>query len=86
MTRPVRHVTFYSKPGCHLCEDAEELLDALRDDYDLRVTWIDITGDLEIYERYKYEIPVVIVEDGGTASGRIDEAALRRALRTATAS
>lgn len=86
MTRPVRHVTFYSKPGCHLCEDVEELLDALRDDYDLRVTWIDITGDLEIYERYKYEIPVVIVEDGGTASGRIDEAALRRALRTATAS
>lgn len=86
MTRPVRHVTFYSKPGCHLCEDAEELLDALREDYDLRVTWIDITGDLEIYERYKYEIPVVIVEDGGTASGRIDEAALRRALRTATAS
>jgi glutaredoxin len=80
MTRPVRHVTFYSKPGCHLCEDTEELLDVLRGDYDLRVTWIDITGDLEIYERYKYEIPVVIVEDGGTASGRIDESALRRAL------
>jgi glutaredoxin len=80
MTRPVRLVTFYSKPGCHLCEDAEELLDDLRGDYDLRVTRVDITGDLEIYERYKYEIPVVVVENGGTASGRIDEAALRSAL------
>lgn len=79
--RPTYHVTFYTKPGCHLCEQAEELLDDLRRDYDLHVTAIDITRDLAVFERYKYEIPVVVVAGGGVASGRIDAAALRRAFQ-----
>lgn len=78
--RPMRHVTFYTKPGCHLCEDAEELLDGLRNAYDLHITSIDITTDLAIYERYKYEIPVIVVEGGGAIGGRIDDDVLRRAL------
>lgn len=78
--RPSYRVTFYTKPGCHLCEQAEELLEDLRRDYDLSVTPIDITSDLAIFERYKYEIPVVVVEGGGTVSGRIDAPGLRRAF------
>ena len=62
--RPMRHVTFYTKPGCHLCEDAEELLDGLRNAYNLHITSIDITTDLAIYERYKYDIPVIVVQHG----------------------
>ncbi len=78
--RPTRRATFYTKAGCHLCERAEELLEALQDDYDLRVTVVDITSDLMLFERYRYEIPVVAVEGGATVSGRIDLAGLRRAL------
>lgn len=78
--RPLRRVEFYTKPGCHLCEHAEELLEDLRGEYDLRVVSINITTDLAVYERYKYEIPVVIVEDGGTVFGRIDRPSLERAL------
>ncbi len=78
--RPIRRLTFYTKNGCHLCEQAEDLLDDLRREAELRVTPIDITTDLAIYERYKYEIPVVVVTDGGTVSGRITLAGLRRAL------
>lgn len=78
--RPLRRVTFYSKPGCHLCEEAEEFLDDVRDRYELLVTTIDITADLTVFERYKYEIPVIVVEGGGTVSGRIAPEALRRAL------
>src|SRR5579875_2874608 len=70
--RPVRHVVFYTKPGCHLCEQAEELLEDLHADYDLRITPVDITSDLAVFARYRYEIPVVVVEEGGTVSGRID--------------
>jgi glutaredoxin len=79
-TRPVRRVTFYTRPGCHLCEQAEELLADLRRDYEVHVTSIDITTDLAIFERFKYEIPVVDVEGGGTVAGRIDERLLRHAL------
>ena len=64
----------------NLSERAEELLEDLRHDYDLRVTAIDITADLAVFERHKYEIPVVVVAGGGTVSGRIDERLLRRAL------
>lgn len=78
--RPLRHVVFYTKPGCHLCEQAEELLEDLQADYELRITPVDITSDPAVFERYRYEIPVVVVEGGGTVSGRIDVAALRRAL------
>lgn len=82
--RPLRRITFYTKAGCHLCEHAEELLEDLRGEYDLRITSIDITTDLAVYERYKYEIPVVVVEAGGTASGRVDERLLRHALDAGT--
>ena len=81
--RPTYHATFYTKPGCHLCEQAEELLDDLRHDYDVHVTVIDITRDLAVFERYKYEIPVVVVAGGGVVSGRIDPVALRRAFQPA---
>jgi len=81
--RPIRHVTFYTKPGCHLCEYAEELLEDARPDYDLRVTAIDITTDLALFARYRYEIPVIVVEGGADVSGRIDATGLRLALESA---
>ncbi len=80
--RPVRYVTFYTKAGCHLCEHAEELLEDLQAAHDLRVTVIDITTDLTLFERYRYEIPVIDVAGGAIVSGRIDAADLRRALGT----
>ena len=78
--RPVRRVTLYTKAGCHLCEQAEELLEDLDAAYDVRLTKVDITEDLATFERYKYEIPVIVVEGGGTVGGRVSAEALRRAL------
>ena len=82
--RPVRHVTFYTKAGCHLCEHAEELLEDLRATHDLRVTAVDITTDLTLFERYRYDIPVIVVESGAAVSGRITAAGLRQALESVT--
>ena len=74
-------VRFYTKQGCHLCEQAEELIEALATECPLDLEMIDITTDIDIFDRYRYEIPVVAVEGGGTVSGRITEADLRRVLR-----
>jgi len=79
-SRPTRRVIFYTKPGCHLCEQAEDLLDDLRADIDLTVEAIDITTDLAVFERYKYEIPVIAVDGGSSVSGRIDRTSLYQAL------
>jgi glutaredoxin len=48
-------VQFYTKAGCPLCEDAEELLDALDADYEK----IDIYRDDVLFERYRYRVPVI---------------------------
>jgi hypothetical protein len=81
----IRTVRFYTKPGCHLCEQAEELLEALAFECPLDLEKIDITTDIDVFDRYRYEIPVIAVEGGGTASGRITEADLRRVLHLGAA-
>lgn len=78
-----RAVVLYTKPGCHLCDEAQALLDELAPDLDLAITSIDITTDASLFERYRYEIPVVVCEGVEVAKGRIAEAGLRDALRQA---
>jgi hypothetical protein len=41
----------------------------------------DITTDMDLFERYRYEIPVVAVEGGGSVAGRISRDDLRKVLR-----
>ena len=56
-------VTVYTKPGCHLCDDALQLIDKLTPRYALQVTEVNILEDMAIYERYKLVIPVIQVTD-----------------------
>ena len=77
----INTVRFYTKAGCHLCEHAEELLELLAEECPLDLKIIDITTDIDIFDRYRYEIPVIAVEGGGSVSGRISEADLRRVLQ-----
>lgn len=79
------HVTIYTKPGCHLCEDVLVILDRLTPQYNLEVNEVNILGDMALYEAYRYTIPVVKIEDGrfGTLEAPIDEPTLRTALETA---
>ncbi|GAC1433361.1 MAG: hypothetical protein NVSMB65_07180 [Chloroflexota bacterium] len=76
-TRAPIPVTLYGKPGCHLCEDAEVLLALLAGTYPLAVSQVDITTDPDLFERYKWEIPVIATPHG-QVGGRVTAAALRR--------
>ena len=81
MTIPV--VRLYVKPGCHLCEQAEELLEELSGECPLAIEQIDIMTDVDLFERYRYEIPVVAVQGGGSVGGRVTLEDLRRVLHLA---
>jgi glutaredoxin len=74
-------VRLYGKPGCHLCELAEELLEDLSSEYPLSLQTVDITADPALFERYRYEIPVISLTDGRSLAGRIDRTELRKLLR-----
>jgi len=77
---PARAVRLYGKPGCHLCEQAEEFLEDLRGEFDFFVTQVDITTDDALFDRYRYEIPVVTLADGRSVSGRVTVQRLRELL------
>jgi glutaredoxin len=65
------HVTLYSKPGCHLCDDARAYLDELASTTDFDLDEIDIRRDPDLFERYRYRIPVIVVDGVERLEGRI---------------
>ena len=48
-------LTLYSRVGCHLCEDAERLLDGLQ----LPYTRVEVDGRPELERRYGWDVPVL---------------------------
>jgi hypothetical protein len=78
--RPGSRITLITKPGCHLCDDAREVVARVAADLDL--TWIelDIDADQDLAERYWEQIPVTLVDDLQHDFWRVDEARLRAAL------
>jgi hypothetical protein len=79
---PTLEVRLYGKPGCHLCEQAEEMIEDLSSEYPLSLQSLDITTDPALFERYRYEIPVITLADGRSLGGRIDRAELREFFRS----
>ena len=61
MTNSSVVVEIYSRPGCHLCGDAKEVIERVqrRAKFDLRI--INIEGNTELEEAYGEQIPVVLI-------------------------
>jgi len=77
-------LTVYSKPGCHLCDEAKAKIERLRArGYDLTINERDVSTDPALFERYRYLIPVVELPDGRTLEPPISEYKLEQALRAA---
>jgi glutaredoxin len=65
-------VTLYSKAGCHLCDEARDMLDEIATQVPYDLTEIDIRKDPQIFELYRYRIPVILLNETVIAEGRID--------------
>ena len=76
-------VTLYTKAGCHLCQDARDMLDEIAGQVDYELTEIDIRSDNEIFEQYRYRIPVILIDKTLVAEGRIEYSDLARAFHIA---
>lgn len=75
-------VTIYGRPGCHLCEVAREVVDRVCTELGEDYVEVDITGDPALTARYGDEVPVTLVDGARHDFWRVDEARLRRALRS----
>ena len=52
-------IRFYTTAGCHLCEQAEQLLGKVKEKNKVQWQSIDIAGDDDLIERYGIRIPVL---------------------------
>ena len=79
------HVVIYTRPGCHLCDDAkQEMLAAdCADQYVLEE--VNIETDPKLVERYGLEIPVITINGSKAFKYRLTthefKSKLRRLLR-----
>ena len=57
-----RQVILYTRPGCHLCDEAKLAMQAADcvDEYTLQE--INIESDRELLRRYQYDIPVITLD------------------------
>lgn len=73
-------VTFYTKAGCHLCEEARDMLEDIAALTQFELTEIDIRCDTNIFEQYRYRIPVIIIDEDTIVEGRIEFRDLAKAF------
>ena len=66
----------YTRPGCHLCDDAKSLLRQ----NGLSPKEVNIDDDPSLVERYGLCIPVVVIAGRERFRGRVDPVLLRRIL------
>mgnify|MGYP000287632868 FL=1 len=75
-------LTLIGKPGCHLCDDAEAVIDVVLAELELQIT-VDkknILDDETLFARYSEEIPVLLINGKVHNYWRIDPERLRSAL------
>ena len=79
-------LTLIGKPGCHLCDDAREVVTGVLGEFEgVALDELSILDDRELYAKYLDEIPVLLLNGKVHNIWRIDPARLRAALTEATA-
>jgi glutaredoxin len=73
-------VTLYTRPGCHLCDEAREVIERVCADLGEEYAEVSIADDPELTRRFGEEIPVTLVDGKQHDFWRVSESRLRAAL------
>lgn len=66
------HVIVYSRPGCHLCDEAKAVIANAGVGHHFTLEEINIESDPELLRKYKYDIPVVTIDGIECFKHRVD--------------
>ena len=69
-------VTLYGKPGCHLCEDAREIVERVRAEHPFELQEVDVSLDPVLHREYGDRIPVLEVDGEELFEFHVEEAVL----------
>jgi len=80
-----REVTLYTRPGCHLCEEAKTAIAPLLREFGAQLREVNIEKDAVLEQRYGWDIPVIFIGSRKAAKHRVQVEQFRRQLRESTA-
>jgi glutaredoxin len=75
-------LTVYSRPGCHLCEEALRELRELQDELGFAVHERDISLDERLHDAYFERIPVIELDGEELCEYFLEEGLLRERLES----
>ena len=78
-----RDVTLYTRPGCHLCEEAKAAIAPLLGEFGASFREVNIDADPVLRERYRWDVPVIFLGAHKVAKHRVNVEQFRRQLRDA---
>ena len=74
-------IEIYSRPGCHLCDEARAVIEPFARTYPLVLTVTNIDTNPELRTAYGTEIPVVLINGTEAFRHRVDARVLERKLK-----
>ncbi len=75
------HVIIYSRPGCHLCDEAKTAIENAGCSESFTLEEVNIESDEALLARYRYDIPVVTIDGIEAFRHRLDPAAFRQKVQ-----
>ena len=69
-----------TKKDCALCDDAKEIIEQVIAELPAELKMTDIESDLELFERYKEKIPVVLINGKESFLYKVHPITLRKKL------
>jgi len=76
-----RDVTLYTRPGCHLCDEAKSAIAPLLREFGACLREVNIDADPVLMERYGWDVPVLFIGSKKAAKHRVDLEKFRRQLQ-----
>jgi glutaredoxin len=76
-------VTIYTRPACHLCEEAKAQIAPLLRRAGVILREVNIDSDPELRARYDFDVPVIFLSDRKVAKHRVDLQQFQRQLEDA---
>jgi glutaredoxin len=70
MSKP--NVIIYSRPGCHLCDEAKTAILSAGCGDQFTLEEVNIESDEELLRKYQYDIPVILIDGVESFIHRVD--------------
>jgi glutaredoxin len=81
MTTNSVEVEIYSRPGCHLCEEAKKVIERVQRRVGFGLKVIDIETNADLEKQYGEEIPVVFINGTKAFKYHVDEAEFEKKVK-----